>query len=221
MNYWRCMYHTSRSITNQRCTRQNRQRLNRFITLMKQTMEKKFNLTRTNAAQMLNVSTRTVDRYIRAGKLSYKRVANKILLSYDEVTKLQKDFSILHQEVNSEIISTKNNQNTGLETLIDNKFEKFFSVLGEKDRLVEDKNKIIFMLQQRLGELETKLSSMIALPEYNKEKQATLLEKQKLEIKINDLSKGFKKERSRNSLFIGVMIIIVAIFLIFSIQKTL
>ena len=188
---------------------------------MKQTMEKKFNLTRTNAAQMLNVSTRTVDRYIRAGKLSYKRVANKILLSYDEVTKLQKDFSILHQEVNSEIISTKNNQNTGLETLIDNKFEKFFSVLGEKDRLVEDKNKIIFMLQQRLGELETKLSSMIALPEYNKEKQATLLEKQKLEIKINDLSKGFKKEISRNSLFIGVMIIIVAIFLIFSIQKTL
>jgi len=41
--------------------------------------------------------------------------------------------------------------------MIDEKIDKFFLIFQEKDRMLEEKNKIIFMLQQRVGELETKI----------------------------------------------------------------
>lgn len=191
-------------------------------------MEKKFNLSRKQAAQMLGVSTRSIDRYIRAGKLSYKKIANKVRLTYDEIIQLQNEFSDLHQEVSTEIINNKpSTTNTpsvqhtastslgGLESVIDKKLDKFFTVFNEKDKMLEDKNKLIFMLQQRIWELETRLQNMIALPDYNKEKQATIIEKQKLETKISELRTGFKKERSKNSIFIGIMILVIILFLIF------
>ncbi len=192
-------------------------------------MEKKFNLSRKQAAQMLGVSTRSIDRYIRAGKLSYKKIANKVRLTYDEIIQLQNEFSDLHQEVNTEIINSKvattstpsiqhsstNVSLGGLESVIDKKLDKFFTVFNEKDKMLEDKNKLIFMLQQRIGELEARLQNMIALPDYNKEKQATIIEKQKLETKISELRSGFKKERSKNSIFIGIMILVIILFLIF------
>lgn len=193
-------------------------------------MEKKFNLSRKQAAQMLGVSTRSIDRYIRAGKLSYKKIANKVRLTYDEIIQLQNEFSDLHQEVSTEIINNKPSTATapsiqqthtantslgGLESVIDKKLDKFFTVFNEKDKMLEDKNKLIFMLQQRIGELEARLQNMIALPDYNKEKQATIIEKQKLETKISELRTGFKKERSKNSIFIGIMILVIILFLIF------
>jgi hypothetical protein len=85
--------------------------------------------------------------------------------------------------------------------------DKFINVLQEKDKMVEDKNKVIFMLQQRVGELETRLQHMVALPEYNKEKQTVMLEKERLETKISELSKGYKLYKTRNTVLISMVII--------------
>ena len=46
--------------------------------------------------------------------------------------------------------------------------------------MIREKNKTIFVLQQRVSELENKIQNMIALPDYNKEKQEAIMEKQKL-----------------------------------------
>jgi len=70
---------------------------------------------------------------------------------------MQKDFSALRQEVNTEVVS-KNSSNSGslskvdpsLEKAIDEKIEKFFLIFNEKDKILEEKNKVIFMLQQRV-----------------------------------------------------------------------
>jgi len=70
---------------------------------------------------------------------------------------MQKDFSALRQEVNTEVVS-KNSSNSGslskvdpsLERAIDEKIEKFFLIFNEKDKILEEKNKVIFMLQQRV-----------------------------------------------------------------------
>jgi len=43
-------------------------------------MAKTYNVTRESAAQVLGISTRTIDRYVKSGKLSYKKVANKVFL---------------------------------------------------------------------------------------------------------------------------------------------
>ena len=162
-------------------------------------MSKDYIISRDKAATALNVSTRTIDRYIKAGKLSYRKVANKVLLSKSEVQDLQQEYSVLHQKVSTEFLKEEgkdtannatpnlngNNQNllvrADIEKAIDEKIEKFFLVFKEKDKMLEEKNTIIFALQQRIAELEVKIQNMIALPDYSKEKQEALLEKKKLE----------------------------------------
>jgi len=188
-------------------------------------MAKMYTITRESAAQSLGISTRTIDRYIRNGKLSYKKVANKVLLEKEEVRALQNDFAALHQEFDSEVISSSSMEtrsstplaasNPQLEAIIDQKIEKFFLVFKEKDKMMEEKNKIIFVLQQRIGELESELKHMIALPDYTKEKQEAILEKQKLEEKITQLKHSIKNEKSKNLIFIGLsfVFLVVALFI--------
>lgn len=181
-------------------------------------MTKTYNVSRQVAAKALWVSTRTIDRYVKSWKLSYKKIANKILLAQEEINNLKNEFSALRQEVNTEIIwgtSARNQESTAirsnLEQSIDEKVDKFFLIFKEKDKMLEEKNKVIFVLQQRVSELETKLNHMIALPDYNKEKQEMLLEKEKLENKIGLLKGTLKTEKNKNLIFIGLALVFIAI----------
>ena len=189
---------------------------------------KNYSITREKAAITLWVSTRTIDRYVKSGKLSYKKIANKVLLARDEIEALQEEFSSLRTEVTSELIheATPSNQPTttnpvavraDLDQAIDEKIEKFFLIFKEKDKMIEEKNKIIFMLQQRIWELETKIQSMIALPDYNKEKQAMILEKQKLEEKVTVLKDAIKTEKMKSFILVVLALIFIwiAVFLLF------
>ena len=96
-------------------------------------------------------------------------------------------------------------------------------VLIEKDetfeKILEEKNKIIFMLQQRISELETKLQNMVALPDYTKEKQSMIIEKEKLEQKVSELKSGFKTEKMKSTFFGGFALVCV-IFVIIMIFVT-
>ncbi len=180
-------------------------------------MSKTYNVTREVAAKSLNISTRTVDRYIKSGKLSYKKIANKVLLAKEEVLTLKQEFATLHQELSSEIISQSTTTNTNLankgdlENVIDQKIEKFFLIFKEKEKILEEKNKMIFVLQQRVTELETKIKHMVALPDYNKEKQEAIIEKQKLEEKIGQLKGMIKNEKLKNLIFIGLSLIFIVV----------
>lgn len=180
-------------------------------------MSKTYNVTREVASKSLNISTRTIDRYIKSGKLSYKKIANKVLLAKEEVLALKQEFATLHQELNSEIINQNTTTNTGLankgdlESSIDQKVEKFFLIFKEKEKMLEEKNKVIFVLQQRVSELETKIQHMVALPDYNKEKQEAIMEKQKLEEKIGQLKNMVKSEKLKNLIFIGLSLIFIIV----------
>lgn len=52
---------------------------------------------------------------------------------------------------------------------------------------------------------------MIALPDYNKEKQEALLEKQKLEEKIGQLKGLIKNEKLKNLIFIGLSLVFIVV----------
>ncbi len=178
-----------------------------------------FTITREQASAELGISTRTIDRYVRSGKLAYKKVANKILLNVDDIKTLKKDFDMLHQNTTSEIVSDESSSSkssrslstggdtSALEKVIDEKIDKFFLVFQEKDRMLEEKNKVIFMLQQRVGELENKIQTMVALPDYNEQKQLATIEKTKLEDKIKQLSQAVSGERTKNYLFLTVLVV--------------
>ncbi|MCX6823999.1 MAG: helix-turn-helix domain-containing protein [candidate division SR1 bacterium] len=181
-------------------------------------MSKMYNVTREVAAKSLNISTRTIDRYIKNGKLSYKKIANKVLLAKEEVIELKQEFAALHQELNTEIVNQPNNTHTtsmankgDLENSIDQKVEKFFLIFKEKEKMLEEKNKVIFVLQQRVSELESKIQHMVALPDYNKEKQEAIIEKQKLEEKIGQLKGMIKNEKLKNLIFIGLSLIFIIV----------
>ena len=176
-----------------------------------------FTITREQASAELWISTRTIDRYVRSGKLAYKKVANKILLNVDDIKTLKKDFDMLHQNTTSEIVSDSwsskpsrslsTGDTSALEKVIDEKIDKFFLVFQEKDRMLEEKNKVIFMLQQRVGELENKIQTMVALPDHNEQKQLASIEKTKLEDKIKQLSQAVRGERTKNYLFLTVLVV--------------
>lgn len=179
-----------------------------------------FTVTREQAALDLGISTRTIDRYIRSWKLSYKKVANKILLNDNDISILKKDFDMLHKKSSSEIVSewsissAQSSQaialnSSHLEKVIDEKIDKFFLVFQEKDRMLEEKNKVIFMLQQRVGELENKIQTMVALPDHNEQKQLASIEKSKLEDKIKQLSTAVRGEKTKNYIFLTVMLVAV------------
>ena len=116
---------------------------------------KNYSITREKAAIELGVSTRTIDRYVKGGKLSYKKVANKVLLARDEVEALKAEFSTLHSQVTSELIQeVKPNVaptsqtspvaqpvavRADIDQAIEEKIDKFFLIFKEKDKMIEEK----------------------------------------------------------------------------------
>ena len=175
---------------------------------------KRYTVTRNQAANLLGVSTRTIDRYVKSGKLSYKKVANKVILNEEELRILQNEFSSLRQEVSTELIWEKDTSIsvkpiTNMSS-IDEKLDKFYLIFQEKDKQIDEKNKIIFMLQQRIGELEAKIQTMIALPDYNKEKQQAIEEKKALEEKLAKLTSRVREQETKTY----VVIIFAIIFII-------
>lgn len=177
-----------------------------------------FSITREQGAELLNISTRTVDRYIKSGKIAYKKVANKVYLADADVATLQSDFAMTNKNHSSEIVSGAVSQpithHANLEKVIDEKIDKFFLVFQEKDRMLEEKNKMIFMLQQRVGELENKIQTMVALPDFHEQKQSATLEKTKLEDKIRQLSTAVRGEKTKNYIFL-TMLVVAIIFGVF------
>ncbi|AKH32472.1 Helix-turn-helix domain protein [candidate division SR1 bacterium Aalborg_AAW-1] len=181
-----------------------------------------FRITREQAAQQLGISTRTIDRYIKSGKLAYKKIANKILLDEKDIQSMQHDFNALHHNPTTEIVNDGPGHaatsslatNAKLEKIIDEKIDKFFLVFQEKDRMLEEKNKVIFMLQQRVSELENKIGTMVALPDYNEQKQLATIEKTKLEDKIKQLSSAVRGERTKNSMLL-VIFVVAIVFAVF------
>lgn len=191
--------------------------------------DKIYNVSKEAAAQLIGVSTRTIDRYISDDKLTSKKVGNKVMLNQSEVMKMRSEYDNMPQSngrvdvLSPESILNLEAGKTGLSTgvnidelasLLDEKFEKFQQALEEKDHLIEDKNKVIFMLQNKVGELETKIKSMIALPDYTAEKQQLVDEKNKMEHLIDKLQKDNSRKSMENRLYMFIFIIVI-LFLVF------
>ena len=179
-----------------------------------------YNLTREQAAEILGISTRTLDRWIRKGILSNEKRANKVYLAEEEV----KNYS-QHKEVENVVIesNTSSSKSTKITTPkidtneiiskiwehMDESLWKILDVLSEKDKKLEEKNQIIFALQNRVGELETKLKNTVALPMYQEEKKELILEKENLKVEKQLLEEELKKEKIRNIAIVGIVVVLV------------
>ena len=131
---------------------------------------KNSNITRAQAAELLNVSVRTIDRYIRSGKLSSHKVNRDIWLKKADVVGLtsQQVSSLstghtLHSEVDnvSEIVQTLSTPSK------DDVFEKLYNKLQIE---LKEQRQRLEMANYRVGQLESQLKSSIPLIEHQKEK---------------------------------------------------
>ena len=180
-----------------------------------------YNLTREQAAEILSISTRTLDRRIRKWILSHEKRWNKVYLSEEEVRNYnpQKQVEVVIETTtgSSERKKTPNlSVNTDeivskLWQHMDESLSKFLDVMQEKDKKLEEKNKIIFTLQQRVGELEQKLKNAVALPLYQEEKKELILEKENLKVEKTLLEEELKKEKIRNIVVIWLLVVLVVV----------
>jgi flagellar hook-associated protein FlgK len=92
--------------------------------------------------------------------------------------------------------------------MMDEKFNKFATMLENKDNLLEEKNSLIFGLQKKLGEMESKLQTMIALPDHHNEKELLLTQKKELQNRLDNMNGSLKKEELKNNVFIGLLVIL-------------
>lgn len=169
------------------------------------------------------MSTRTIDRNIRRGIFSYKKIANKVFLSQQEIEKyieLQSNSGVHYGElVWNSTNFVENNESTWLTKQISESisanFDNFMKILKEKDTNIEEKNNFIFVLQHRIGELESKLKNTIALPDYTNEKNQIMLEKQRLEIENDEISNSLKKEKIKNIVYLVILFLLVSILIVF------
>ncbi len=160
----------------------------------------KFNLTRKDAADLLEVSTRTIDRYIRNKKLSARKKGGNILLCEEElsnlkVAKFQNIHGVspegpgrVHRHVNSvKEAETIIDGDTGLiEDAISealNEESKSVTVKSERENVFEElydlsrreireyHNKLEAS-NYRLGQLETQLKHSVPLLDYKEKEEA-------------------------------------------------
>lgn len=145
-----------------------------------------YNVDRKEASDFLEVSERTLDRYIRAGKLTFKKVGHHVYLSKDELDVL-KNTLVQSVEQVAVVHSTKPADKSlpaldlsttayqEVENLVfKNLYENTKQELDKKQREVE-------MLNYRLGKIEFEIKNTVPLLEYSKEKDS--LEEQNVQLK--------------------------------------
>lgn len=181
-----------------------------------------YNLNRQQAADLLGVSTRTIDRYVKKGKLSYKKVANKVLLAQEEIDDLQKEFDLLHQQEAHQVTTERyvekdssKSLSTGQQTWSAASVKEFAEILDKKDKVLEEKNQLIYMLQHKIWELETQMNQMVALPDHSEQKEQLQKEIQTLNLTKQELENQVRKEKLWNTIFLRLIAIAAAMIIFF------
>lgn len=182
--------------------------------------------TREEAAQSLNISTRTLDRYIRQWKISYKKIWNKVMLAENELNNLKdsiwkKIFSYWENIWNENWMILEKDELKIDKKIIEN-IQVLWSLLIEKENQIKDKNLMIDDLTKKVFYLENKLQDSIPKLQYNQniEESLELVDKLKWE---NDkfftenlfLKKLNNEEKLKNYISILIIILLVAILFTF------
>ena len=166
-----------------------------------------YSIDREQWAKLLNMSTRTIDRYIRSGKLRSKKVWKKVFLHNTDV-EILKNWWIQEEY---EIINSKELDNTFVKTDIWTNYKDLYS---ESKIIIQKKDEIIQDLSYRLWNTEAELKNSISLIEY---KKATFLlesSNSKVEEEKNELNSNINKLESKVKISNNINIFLVLILLI-------
>lgn len=178
-----------------------------------------YKYTRQDVSDLLNISTRSVDRYIRSWKLRSKKdwkiiyihsadvdsiknswVNQEIIVPWKEEVKIESHERV-HQPSTKEVSHTSESN-----TLLSNIYEDLKSQINKKDEIIQT-------LSVRLGKAEEVAKNSISLVEFKKSQ--FLLEESKgylsnevesVKKERNQLAKELKYEKNTNQLMIAFLV---------------
>jgi hypothetical protein len=186
-----------------------------------------YTIDRKTASKKLNVSLRTIDRYIAIKKISVKKVEGRIWLNNKEIQKLQKQKERMHRGIsdrqstlhdmsidNGETLSTLGRQISAYqrENSAGEIYKKLFDELKQE---IYTKQKQLEGANYRVGQLEAKLKESIPLLEFNKAINAEKRLKKDMEDEMkflqtasNQLKKKIKEEKTNKLVYLFILFIL-------------
>lgn len=185
-----------------------------------------YSLSREDAAEILGVSTRSIDRYIKSGKISTEKQGRKLMLSDDDVENIKtwgksKQKIIMPDEVfNSEKKDDKKEDNEYIETKeIEIKDENISTSLDmiyfDMKQEIKTKDMKIAELSYKLWKLEEVAKNSISISDHKKNQ--FLLEESKAETQsqLNEAKNLYKRFESayRDEKNANMILIIISIAL--------
>ncbi len=200
-------------------------------------IQKRYNLSREAAGRLLKVSIRTLDRYVRAKKMSTQVVDGRIWLNKEEVETFNVDknrvikvdtvnmstskmsidnsvdkvdnIEVLEQE-SVDSVSTRHSRNDKNET-----YKNLYSELKEDLKEKQDRLEIA---NYRVGQLEAQVKNSVPLLEYHREKYETKKAEDDLKNQLGEstnlikrLSLSIKYEKFSKRVFLIILLIILAL----------
>lgn len=193
-----------------------------------------FTLDRYEAAESLSISTRTLDRYVKGGKLRSKKVGKKVYVH-------DGDLEILRSELGRETADSARQEDVPESKIRDPKPEDaeivfydaetasksgfrrkpvlvdYQDLFEEAQKRIDEKDRVIRELSYRVGQAETELKNSVSLIEFKK--TSYLLEASKAksdedkvsnEAKIVELTKRLESERSVSTILaiaLGILLL--------------
>lgn len=162
-----------------------------------------YTVERKDAAAFLGVSLRTVDRYIRANKLSHRKAGYNVYLMQSELTALKNnrvesissvDIVDMDMEENEQALETPRFESNGhgqenFETLV------YKGLYESTKKELFKKQKEIDGLNYRLGQIEIELKNTVPLLAYNEKNETQEKHILDLKDKLHDTRENVFQER--------------------------
>lgn len=145
-------------------------------------MSETYNIDRKTAARLLNVSVRTIDRYLSSGRLSSIKNNGRVWVSKADILSLShrqtfdlSDMTRQHRHVDNigdinvdrVVLEPEIITETRQETRVDTYKELYDSARIE----LEEKQKLLDQATYRIGQLEAQIESMVPMIEFKKQQQ--------------------------------------------------
>ena len=180
------------------------------------------------AAKMLNVSTRTLDRYLRKNILKNRKKNNRVYVRKSDVENYihqykiddvehheeKKEFNFTNQVFERKSEESPITDNISMISSIDNKkqIQVYKTLYYEFKQDLEKKSEKLEMANYRIGELETRLKNTTPTVEVNEKENKLKDNERKLGVKIEkmvvknaNLEKKLRHERFNKIVYIALL----------------
>jgi hypothetical protein len=188
-----------------------------------------YTTTRESAAELLEISTRTLDRYVKSGRIRAKRRGKVLYLSDDDISMIKNGEPELVRPTDR--VKSTSKEFTTEETpdlvIFDEPRETGFTrkrvsadyrdLYEEAMRKMSDKDRIIQDLSYRAGHAESELKNSVSMIEYKK--QSFLLESAKAKTEediklVQSESLALREEAIQTKFVLYILLSLVAVLLI-------